>query len=77
MQPTTIDIDAILGTAEVAVILECPKQQIYALRKTHAFPTPVRVLAATPLWSAHDIHAFKASWKRRAKKAEVAPTEQV
>jgi len=77
MNPTTIEIDNVLGTAEVAAVLECPKQQIYALRNGSAFPQPVRTLAATPLWDLNEILTFKASWKRRAPKVVAVPEEQV
>lgn len=53
------------GTAEVADLLECPKQQVHSLRKNPKFPTPVRELAATPLWRLSDVSMFKETWKRR------------
>lgn len=64
-----IGVHDIGGTAEVAELLECPKQQIHALRKNPAFPTPVRTIAATPLWLLSDISSFKSNWKRRAKRS--------
>lgn len=70
MQPVEILKANICGTAEVAAVLNCPKQQIYALRKTSAFPQPFATLAATPLWDLNDIIAFKASWKRRGTRKE-------
>lgn len=53
------------GTAEVADLLNCPKQQVHSLRKNPKFPTPVRELAATPLWRLSDVSTFKETWKRR------------
>jgi predicted DNA-binding transcriptional regulator AlpA len=58
-------IDDIVGTAEVAAILECPKQQIHTLRKRPDFPKPIVILAATPIWKASDIKTWKKTWKRR------------
>lgn len=65
MDSTFIKIDAIGGTAEVAVVLGCPKQQIYALRRRADFPKPFRELASTPLWNLEDIKEFGSVWKRR------------
>lgn len=67
--PVMLDISAVIGTAEVAAILECPKQQIYTLRRRKDFPQPLRVIAATPLWNMADIQTFKATWVRRKKRA--------
>lgn len=69
---TSIDINNICGTAEAAAILECPKQQIYALRKVQTFPQPFATIAATPLWNKEDIENFKGNWKRRGKRNTVA-----
>lgn len=63
----SIIITNIGGTAEVAEVLECPKQQIHALRKRDNFPKPFAEIAASPLWRLSDIQAFKETWKRRAK----------
>lgn len=65
----SIMVANICGTAEVATLLECPKQQIYALRKNPAFPAPFATLSATPLWDRDQILAFKQNWKRRPKRA--------
>jgi predicted DNA-binding transcriptional regulator AlpA len=62
---THIVIDLIGGTAEVAEVLGCPKQQIYALRRRADFPKPFRELASTPLWNLSEIREFKGTWKRR------------
>ena len=62
-----VHIDNIGGTAEVAALLECPKQQIHALRKSKNFPIPILILAATPIWRLSEIAEFKKNWKRRAK----------
>lgn len=64
-----IEVDHIVGTAEVAMILGCPKQQIYTLRKRKDFPMPLRTLAATPLWNAIDIKNFADTWVRRKTKS--------
>jgi hypothetical protein len=60
-----INITDIVGTAEVATLLNCPKQQIHALRKRSDFPAPIVNLSATPLWNAQHIKEFGANWKRR------------
>lgn len=65
---STINIDNIAGTAEVAECLECPKQQIHALRKNTQFPAPIKNIGATPLWNLDDIKVFKESWKRKGKR---------
>lgn len=67
--PVMLDISAVIGTAEVAELLGCPKQQIYSLRKRKDFPQPLRIIAATPLWNKADIETFKAGWVRRKKTA--------
>lgn len=61
----TIVIANIGGTAEVAALLGCPKQQIHALRKREGFPKPVVRIAATPLWNLDDIRQFATTWIRR------------
>lgn len=65
MEPTYLLSD-LCGTAEVAQILECPKQQIHALRKRKNFPQAIGNLSATPLWDRREIESFKTTWKRRA-----------
>jgi hypothetical protein len=67
MTSTSIRAADILGTAEVAALLECPKQQIHTLRKRSDFPIPVATIAATPLWDRNDIITFKTTWVRRKK----------
>lgn len=62
---SSIYIYDIGGTAEVASILGCPKQQIYALRRRSDFPKPFLMLAATPLWDLKEIKLFASTWKRR------------
>lgn len=61
----TINIANIGGTAEVAAILGCPKQQIHALRKRADFPQPFHKISATPLWDLDAIRAFGSTWVRR------------
>lgn len=60
-----MDINQIGGTAEIAELLGCPKQQVFALRKRKDFPKPLRVLAATPLWNLDEIRTFATTWVRR------------
>lgn len=67
---STVSVYNVGGTAEVAELLECPKQQVHSLRKNPKFPTPVRELAATPLWSLSEVATFKASWKRRGSRKQ-------
>ncbi len=59
------DISWVGGTAEVAEVLNCPKQQIHALRKRPDFPKPIHRIAASPLWNLEDIRHFASSWVRR------------
>jgi hypothetical protein len=59
------DISWVGGTAEVAEVLNCPKQQIHALRKLSAFPKPIHKVAATPLWDLEQIRLFGSTWRRR------------
>jgi predicted DNA-binding transcriptional regulator AlpA len=63
------DVNNIGGTAEVADLLGCPKQQIHALRKKSDFPKPIKQLSATPLWNLDDIRAFALTWTRRKPKS--------
>jgi hypothetical protein len=60
-----MDVNNIGGTAEIAELLGCPKQQIFALRKRKDFPKPIRTLAATPLWDLEEIRLFATTWTRR------------
>lgn len=60
-----VDINNVGGTAEVADLLGCPKQQIHALRRKPNFPKPIRLLMATPLWDLDEIRTFGTTWKRR------------
>ena len=57
--------NAIGGTAEVAGLLGCAKQQIYSLRRRSDFPPPVHEVDATPLWDLREVESFKRTWKRR------------
>lgn len=54
------------GTAEVAELLDCQRQQVYSLRKRDDFPEPVIMLAATPVWDLRVVSNFKDSWVRRS-----------
>lgn len=54
------------GTAEVAQLLNCQRQQVYSLRKREDFPEPVVMLAATPVWDLRNVSEFKDSWVRRS-----------
>lgn len=73
----TIELTDIGGTAEVAALLECPKQQIHALRKNPSFPTPVRTLSSTPIWRLSEVDTFKTTWKRRKKSDQPTAEETV
>jgi hypothetical protein len=53
------------GTAEVAEVLGCQRQQLYSLRKRVDFPHPVTELAATPVWDLRLVTDFKKTWIRR------------
>jgi predicted DNA-binding transcriptional regulator AlpA len=66
-----MDINNVGGTAEVAELLGCPKQQLHALRKRDDFPKPIRVLAATPLWDLTSIREFAQTWNRRGSKLTI------
>lgn len=73
-----MDANNIGGTAEIAELLGCPKQQIFALRKRKDFPKPIRILAATPLWDLDEIRVFATTWTRRNYRTETqrfAPSE--
>lgn len=72
----TIDILNIGGTAEVAEILNCPKQQIHSLRKNLKFPRPIHNIAATPLWKLSDVEVFKQEWKRRGSRTKAVEAPQ-
>lgn len=65
---TLVNVEHIIGTAEVAAILGCPKQQIYTLRKRKDFPQPIRTIAATPLWDSNEVSKFASTWVRRKKR---------
>lgn len=66
-----MDISNVGGTAEIAELLGCPKQQIFALRKRKDFPKPIRILASTPLWDLEEIRAFATTWTRRKSSNEL------
>lgn len=59
----TIAVKDILGTAEVAEVLDVSKQRIHSLRKQADFPEPFIQLASTPLWDRNDVVAFLAKWR--------------
>ena len=61
----TIEAEKIGGTAEVANLLSCPKQQIHALRKRADFPKPFMTISASPLWNLDEITTWAQTWKRR------------
>lgn len=65
---TMIDADDLAGTAEVAALLECPKQQIRSLQRNPRFPKPITHLKATPVWDRKEVMTFKETWKRRPPK---------
>ncbi len=57
--------ESIGGTAEVAELLGCSRQQIWSLRRKPEFPQPVLTLSATPLWDLRAVKEFKTTWRRR------------
>lgn len=63
---TMVPAEHLGGTAEVADLLDCPRQQVSSLRRRTDFPEPVTMLAATPVWDLRVIHDFKSSWQRRS-----------
>lgn len=63
MRKTVIDVNDILGTAEVAEVLGVSKQRVYSLRKMAEFPEPFLQLASTPLWDRHEVMEFLARWR--------------
>lgn len=63
MRKTVIDVNDILGTAEVAEVLDVSKQRVYSLRKMVEFPEPFLQLASTPLWDRAEIVDFLAKWR--------------
>jgi predicted DNA-binding transcriptional regulator AlpA len=58
-----INIDNILGTSEVAEVLDVSKQRISSLRQMVEFPEPIKQLASTPLWDRSDIIQFLSKWR--------------
>jgi predicted DNA-binding transcriptional regulator AlpA len=58
-----LNVDDILGTAEVAEVLEVSKQRVQSLRQMREFPDPVKVLASTPIWDRADIIKFLSVWR--------------
>ncbi|CAB4154333.1 hypothetical protein UFOVP629_64 [uncultured Caudovirales phage] len=66
-----MDISNVGGTAEIAELLGCPKQQIFALRKRKDFPKPIRILASTPLWDLEEVRTFATTWTRRKSSNEL------
>jgi predicted DNA-binding transcriptional regulator AlpA len=49
----------LMGLAEVCEYLGLERTQVRRLEARGAFPAPVAVLRATPVWRAADIRAFK------------------
>lgn len=60
-----VPVTQLAGTAEVAGVLGCAKQQVYKLRQRPDFPQPVATLAATPVWDLREVRDFRDIWKRR------------
>lgn len=67
MSQVVVPVGQLAGTAEVAGVLGCKKQQLYKLRQRSDFPEPVAMLAATPVWDLRDVRDFRDLWKRRYK----------
>jgi hypothetical protein len=55
----------LVGTTEVAEILDISRQRIHELRKAGRFPEPVVELAGGPIWVRATITAFDERWERK------------
>lgn len=56
---------ALVGVAEVAVLLGISRQRVTTLSKREDFPAPVQRLAAGPIWREGDLSTFKSGWQRK------------
>lgn len=63
MEAKHIRIDDILGTAEVAEVLNVSKQRIRVIRQMKDFPEPIKNLASTPLWDRAEVLEFLKVWR--------------
>jgi hypothetical protein len=54
----------LVGTTEVAGMLEISRQRIHELRKAGRFPEPLIELAAGPIWLRATISSFNRQWVR-------------
>jgi hypothetical protein len=54
----------LVGTKEVADMLEISRQRIHELRKAGRFPEPIIELAAGPIWLRTTIDSFNLQWIR-------------
>lgn len=55
----------LIGTREIADLLEVSPQRISALRRSSSFPEPVAELRAGPVWTAHSVRRFVENWPRQ------------
>lgn len=62
-----VGLPDLVGVAEVARYLNVRKQRVSQLAKTRAFPAPVAILSATPIWKKSDVVSFAARRRRAAK----------
>jgi hypothetical protein len=55
----------LVGVSEVAGLLGVTRQRASALAKSPAFPAPVAVLAAGPVWTRPSLNHFVEDWPRK------------
>ena len=55
----------LVGVSEVAGLLGVTRQRASALAKSPAFPAPVAVLAAGPVWTRPSLNRFVEDWPRK------------
>ena len=79
MSRGTVDVEShevdIVGAAEAAKMLDCPSSSITRWVREGRFPTPIKVLRATPVWRTRDIEEF-AAVRRQREQATAARRER-
>ncbi len=55
-----------VGVSEVAEMLGVSKQRAWTLARRPDFPSPARVLKATPVWLKRSITAWREQWERKS-----------
>jgi predicted DNA-binding transcriptional regulator AlpA len=55
-----------VGVSEVAELLGVSKQRAWTLARRPDFPSPARVLKATPVWLKRSITAWREQWERKS-----------